>query len=75
VVVDKTFVLNLKGVVPNRTPLDNGVMGKFDASIELPDKKVISTYWDMAQLQEAEGKGMTSTIKFNDGNGKDRYAQ
>lgn len=69
-IVDKTFALNLKGVVPNRTPLENGVMGKFDGSIELPNKQVISSYWDLVQLQEAEGKGMTSALKFDDGKGK-----
>lgn len=69
-IVDKSFELVLKGVVPNRTPLDNGVMGKFDGSVTLPSATVISAYWDLVQLQEAEGKGMTSTVKFNDGKGK-----
>jgi hypothetical protein len=74
-VVGKVFILSLKGVVPNRTPLDNGIMGKFDGSVELPSKQVISTFWDLVQLQEAEGKGMTSTVKFNDGKGVINYAQ
>jgi len=68
-VVDKTFVLNLKGVVVNQTPLESGVMGKFDSSLELPSKQVITTYWDLVQLQESEGKGISSQIKFDDGKG------
>jgi hypothetical protein len=65
-----TFVLNLKGVVPQRTPLENGVVGKFDGSLELPSKQVITTYWDLVQTPESQGKGHTSQIKFDDGKGQ-----
>ncbi|XP_065351536.1 apolipophorins [Cloeon dipterum] len=66
-VLDSVFVVALKGVVPSRTPLDNGVMYKFDGSFELPSKQVFSAYADFVQLKETEGKGTTSLVKFNDG--------
>ncbi|XP_059491190.1 apolipophorins [Neocloeon triangulifer] len=66
-IIDSTFVISLKGVVPNRTPLENGVMSRFDGSLELPSKQVISAYADLVQLQESQGKGTTALIKFDDG--------